>query len=91
VSTGNSSSKLPNLCEVMTTVQCFDGRFPLTTLKSDQHDADIIEEKRKDGDGRVFSNKFLKGQLLGKVNINKKNVIILTSLFDIREDLQNVT
>ena len=29
---------------------------------------DVIEERRKDGDGRILINKFATGKLLGKVN-----------------------
>ena len=31
---------------------------------------DIIEEKRKDADGRVSCYRYLKGKLLGKVSVN---------------------
>lgn len=30
---------------------------------------DVIEERRRDGDGRIMINKFATGKLLGKVNL----------------------
>ena len=32
---------------------------------------DVIEEKRKDADGKIVTAKYLKGKLLGKVTVCK--------------------
>ena len=33
----------------------------------EEHIPDIIEERRKDSEGRIVSNRYLRGKLLGKV------------------------
>jgi hypothetical protein len=33
----------------------------------EEHIPDIIEERRKDSEGRIISNRYLRGKLLGKV------------------------
>ena len=39
---------------------------------------DIIEERRKDSEGRIFSNRYLRGKLLGKVRIDLVHSIRVT-------------
>jgi hypothetical protein len=41
---------------------------------------DIIEERRKDSEGRIVSNRYLRGKLLGKVCIDLVHSIRVTPL-----------
>jgi hypothetical protein len=40
---------------------------------------DIIEERRKDSEGRIHISKYLRGKLLGKVSIINKLYIVIVS------------
>ncbi len=37
---------------------------------------DIIEERRKDAEGRIVSNRYLRGKLLGKVSLQITHIFV---------------
>ena len=57
--------------------------LPSSKLSDDNQNAiscssEIIEERRKDADGRVLVYRYLKGKLLGKVSWPREHQILLT-------------
>jgi hypothetical protein len=68
-----------------TAVHHNDHRATSEAVSKDQAEyiPDIIEEKRKDGDGRITITKYARGKLLGKVLRITRSILFISHIFSV--------